>query len=41
MSPHVRHCVYALPPEGALLALGRPGGEQCMSPHIRHCGEPS
>ncbi len=28
MSPHVRHCVYSLPPEGALLSLGRPGGEQ-------------
>ena len=28
MSPHVRHFVYSLPPEGALLALGRPGGEQ-------------
>ena len=28
MSPHVRHCVYSLPPEGALPSLGRPGGEQ-------------
>jgi len=28
MSPHVRHFVYPLPPEGALLSLGRPGGEQ-------------
>jgi hypothetical protein len=28
MSPHVRHCVYSLPPEGALRSLGRPGGEQ-------------
>lgn len=28
MSPHVRHCVYLLPPEGALPSLGRPGGEQ-------------
>ena len=28
MSPHVRHCVYSLPPEGALLSLGRPCGEQ-------------
>jgi hypothetical protein len=28
MSPHIRHFVYSLPPEGALLSLGRPGGEQ-------------
>lgn len=28
MNPHVRHCVYALPPEGALSTLGRPGGGQ-------------
>jgi hypothetical protein len=28
MSPHVRHCVYSLPPVGALPSLGRPGGEQ-------------
>jgi hypothetical protein len=28
MSPHVRHAVYSLPPEGALLSLGRPGGKQ-------------
>ena len=28
MSPHVRHFVYSLPPEEALLSLGRPGGEQ-------------
>ncbi len=28
MSPHVHHFVYSLPPEGALLSLGRPGGEQ-------------
>ena len=27
MSPHIRHFVYSLPPEGALLSLGRPGGE--------------
>ena len=26
MSPHVRHCVYLLPPEGAQHSLGRPGG---------------
>ena len=26
MSPHIRHFVYSLPPEGALLSLGRPGG---------------
>ena len=28
MSPHVHHFVYSLPPERALLSLGRPGGEQ-------------
>jgi hypothetical protein len=28
MSPHVRHCVYALPPEGVLASLGRPCGGQ-------------
>ena len=28
MSPHVRHRVYSLPPEGALPSLGRPSGEQ-------------
>ena len=28
MSPHARHCVIALPPEGALSSLGRPGGGQ-------------
>jgi hypothetical protein len=28
MSPHVRHFVYPLPPEGAQLSLGRPCGEQ-------------
>ncbi len=28
MSPHLRHFVYSLPPEGALRSLGRPGGEQ-------------
>ena len=28
MSPHVRHCVYSLLPEGALSSLGRPGGGQ-------------
>jgi hypothetical protein len=28
MSPHVRRCVYSLPPEGALPSLGRPSGEQ-------------
>ena len=28
MSPHIRHFVYSLPPEGAALSLGRPGGEQ-------------
>jgi hypothetical protein len=28
MSPHVRHFVYSLPPKGALLSLGRSGGEQ-------------
>jgi len=27
MNPHVRHFVYSLPPEGALLSLGRPCGE--------------
>jgi hypothetical protein len=27
MSPHIRHFVYPLPPEGAPLSLGRPGGE--------------
>ncbi len=28
MSPHIRHFVYSLHPEGALLSLGRSGGEQ-------------
>jgi hypothetical protein len=28
MSPHVRHCVYSLPPEGALPSLGLPYGGQ-------------
>jgi len=28
MSPHVRHCVYSLPPEGALPSLGRSDGGQ-------------
>jgi hypothetical protein len=28
MSPHIRHCVYSLPPEGVLPSLGRPCGEQ-------------
>ena len=28
MNPHACHFVYSLPPEGALLSLGRPGGEQ-------------
>jgi hypothetical protein len=28
MSPHVRHFVYSLPPEGVLSSLGRPGREQ-------------
>ena len=28
MNPHARHFVYSLPPEGALLSLGRPGGVQ-------------
>ena len=28
MSPHVRHFVYSLPPEGALPSLGRPCGGQ-------------
>lgn len=28
MSPHVRHFVYSLPPEGALTSLGRPFGGQ-------------
>ena len=28
MSPHIRHFVFSLPPKGALLYLGRPGGEQ-------------
>ena len=32
MSPHVRHCVYSLPPEGALPSLGRPGGGHTMTP---------
>ena len=27
MSPHIRHFVYSLPPEGVSLSLGRPGGE--------------
>jgi hypothetical protein len=35
MSPHIRHCVYSLPPVGALASLGRPGGG--VSPHVRHC----
>ena len=26
MSPHARHFVYSLPPEGALAAFGRPFG---------------
>ena len=26
MYPHVRHCVYSLPPEGASASLGRPDG---------------
>ena len=26
MSPHVHHCVYSLPPEGAQPSLGRPCG---------------
>jgi hypothetical protein len=28
MSTHIRHFVFSLPPKGALLSLGRPGGEQ-------------
>jgi len=28
MYPHALHFVYSLPPKGALLTLGRPGGEQ-------------
>ena len=28
MSPHARHFVYSLPPEGALSSLGRPDGGQ-------------
>ncbi len=28
MSPYIRHFVYSLPPEGVLLSLGRPDGEQ-------------
>jgi hypothetical protein len=28
MSPHIRHFVYSLPPKGAALSLGRPGGGQ-------------
>ena len=28
MSPHVRHFVYSLPPEGGLRSLGLPGGAQ-------------
>ena len=31
MSPHVRHLVYSLPPEGAQLSLGRPCGRHRMS----------
>ena len=36
MSPHVRHCVYSLPPEGVHLAWGGPA-EDWVSPHVRHC----
>ena len=39
MSPHVRHGVHSLPPEGALPSLGRPCGEQSLSSHIRHGGD--
>ena len=27
MSPHVHHFVYSLPPERAMVSLGRPGGD--------------
>ena len=28
MDPHAHHFVYSLPPEGASVALGRPGGNR-------------
>ena len=36
VSPHARHFVYSLPPEGALAAFGRPGGGSGVSSHARH-----
>ena len=36
VSPHARHFVYSLPPEGALAAFGRPGGGSGVSSPAPH-----
>jgi hypothetical protein len=35
MSPHARHFVYSLPPEGAVASLGA-ARREAMSSHARH-----
>jgi hypothetical protein len=38
MSPHIRHFVHPLPPEGERFPLGRPGGETWPPRFPTACG---